>query len=95
MLTNAVIGSSQITVKNVDSGSQSDESDECDIQASKPKAAIFAEILAAGYTLQDAIIEKGLEFDNKYGVCNYIFQYLAHIQANRTFDLGTILVDFF
>ncbi|GES88756.1 RNA recognition domain-containing protein [Rhizophagus clarus] len=82
MLTNAVIGNSQITVKPAEDGSHLDEPDECDIQASKPKAAICAEILAAGYTLQYAIIEKCIEFDNKYGVCNYFFQYLTQIQDN-------------
>lgn len=95
MLTNAVIGDSQITVRPADDDqSYNDDSDDCDIQASKPKAAIFAEILAAGYTLQDAILEKGIEFDSKYGFSNYFKQYLAQIQANRTFDFGTILVDF-
>jgi len=88
MLTNAVIGDSQITVKPADDcSSYHDDSDDCDIQASKPKAAIFAEILAAGYTLQDAIIEKGIEFDAKYGLSNYFKQYLAQIQANlKNFD---------
>lgn len=83
MLTNAVIGNSQITVRPAeDCQSYNDESDDCDIQASKPKAAIFAEILAAGYSLQDAILEKGIEFDAKYGICDYFYQYLAQIQAN-------------
>ncbi|CAB4375575.1 hypothetical protein RhiirA5_348269 [Rhizophagus irregularis] len=87
MLTNAVIGDSQITVRPADDDqSYNDDSDDCDIQASKPKAAIFAEILAAGYTLQDAILEKGIEFDSKFGFSNYFKQYLAQIQANRTFD---------
>jgi RNA recognition motif-containing protein len=83
MLTNAVIGDSQITVRPADDGlSCNDDPDDGDIQASKPKAAIFAEILAAGYTLQDTIIEKGIEFDAKYGFSNYFKQYLAQIQAN-------------
>jgi len=83
MLTNAVIGDSQITVKSADdaSGGCDDSSDELG-QEDKPKAAIFAEILAAGYSLQDAIIEKGILFDAKYGVSDVFKQYLAHIQAN-------------
>jgi RNA recognition motif-containing protein len=84
MLTNAVIGDSQITVKSADdaSGGCDDSSDDSLGQEDKPKAAIFAEILAAGYSLQDAIIEKGIEFDAKYGVSGVFKQYLAHIQAN-------------
>uniref|UniRef100_A0A1D1YK92 Protein vip1 n=1 Tax=Anthurium amnicola TaxID=1678845 RepID=A0A1D1YK92_9ARAE len=84
MLTNAVIGDSQITVKSADDcqSSYDDSFDDGDIQTYKPKAQIFAEILAAGYTLQDAIIEKGIEFDKKYGLSNYFKQYLAQIQAN-------------
>ncbi|RIA85647.1 hypothetical protein C1645_781471 [Glomus cerebriforme] len=88
MLTNAVIGDSQITVKSADDASSGsdDPFDGSDEQSIKPKAAIFAEILAAGYTLQDAIIEKGIECDAKYGVSSIFKQYLAQIQANRTFD---------
>jgi len=84
MLTNAVIGDSQITVKSADdpSGGCDDPSDDSLGQEDKPKAAIFAEILAAGYSLQDAIIEKGIEFDARYGVSGVFKQYLAQIQAN-------------
>ncbi|CAG8533800.1 25973_t:CDS:2 [Dentiscutata erythropus] len=46
----------------------------------KPKSAIFAEILAAGYQLQDTIIEKGLEFDAKYGISARLSSYLSTIQ---------------
>jgi len=88
MLTNAVIGDSQITVKSADDATcgSDDPSDDTLGQEDKPKAAIFAEILAAGYSLQDAIIEKGIEFDAKYGVSDVFKQYLAQVQANRTFD---------
>ncbi|CAI2172891.1 8961_t:CDS:2 [Funneliformis geosporum] len=88
MLTNAVICDSQITVKSADDASFGDDPEETfpQGQEDKPKAMIFAEILAAGYTLQDAILEKGIEFDTKYGVSNVLKQYLAQIQANRTFD---------
>jgi len=84
MLTNAVIGDSQITVKSSDDAQScgGEDNSEDGIQESKPKAAIFAEILASGYTLQDAIIEKGIEFDAKYGFSIYFKQYLAQIQAN-------------
>lgn len=84
MLTNAVIGDSQITVKSADDASSGcdDSTDDGLGQEDKPKAAIFAEILAAGYSLQDAILEKGIEFDSKYGVSCVFKQYLAQIQAN-------------
>jgi len=84
MLTNAVIGDSQITVKSADdaSGGSDDSSNDSLGQEDKPKAAIFAEILAAGYSLQDAILEKGIEFDAKYGFSGVFKQYLAQIQAN-------------
>ncbi|CAG8464768.1 8448_t:CDS:2 [Paraglomus occultum] len=83
MLTNAVIGDSQIKVTLADDGSSSDEVSEHDgylSQEDKPKAAIFAEILAAGFQLQDHIIERGLQFDAQYGLSNKFKQYLAQLQ---------------
>jgi RNA recognition motif-containing protein len=87
MLTNAVIGDSQITVKSADDKNQLDGCDDSLDGAlirteDKPKGVIFAEILANGYTLQETIIEKGVEFDAKYGVSNALKQYLAQVQAN-------------
>lgn len=87
MLTNAVIGDSQITVKSADDKNSLEGCDETSDgtmirQEDKPKGAIFAEILASGYSLQDAIIEKGVEFDAKYGVSSVLKQYLAQVQAN-------------
>ena len=84
MLTNAVIGDSQITVKSVDDGpGGSDDFDENDSDESK--ANKLAEILAAGYSLQDAIIEKGVEFDARYGVLCTLKEYLLQLQNNRTY----------
>lgn len=81
MLTNAVIGDSQITVKSVDDGpGGSDDFDENDSDESK--ANKLAEILAAGYSLQDAIIEKGVEFDARYGVLCTLKEYLLQLQNN-------------
>ncbi|KAF9958984.1 hypothetical protein BGZ65_000995 [Modicella reniformis] len=64
MLTNAIIIDSAISVKpyfeELDNGDNSQEN--------KPKTQILAELLAAGYKIQDAIIEKGIEIDNKFGV---------------------------
>lgn len=93
MLTNAVICDSQITVKSADDASFGDDIDDSSCtqgQEEKPKAIIFAEILAAGYILQDAIIERGIEFDLKYGVSECIKQYLAQLQANRTLNLDFV-----
>jgi len=74
MLTNAMIVDSQISVKPYfeESGEGHDQT----AQENKPKATIFAEILAAGYQLQDQIIEKGLEIDAKYGFANRIQAYV-------------------
>ncbi|KAG9306744.1 hypothetical protein G9A89_005644 [Geosiphon pyriformis] len=98
MLTNAVIGDSQISVKLADDlivNGTDDLSDTEDlIQEEKPKAAIFAEILAAGYQLHDHIIEKGLEYDNTYGVTQVVRQFLAQLQANlQQFDAKFKLVE--
>jgi len=83
MLTNAVIGESQIKVSLADDGSSSDEAPEHDgylSQEDKPKAAIFAEILSAGYQLHDHILERGVAFDAQYGLSNKFKQYLAQLQ---------------
>ncbi|KAF8979766.1 hypothetical protein BGZ46_005085 [Entomortierella lignicola] len=76
MLTNAMIVDSQIVVKPY-----FEEADSGDSQEAKPKATILAEILAAGYQLQDTIIEKGLEIDAKYGVANKINAYVEAAKA--------------
>jgi len=87
MLTNAVIGDSQITVKSADDKNQSEGDDSSDIscglrQEDKPQGVIFAEILASGYQLQDSVVERSIEFDAKYGVSSTFKQYLAQVQAN-------------
>ncbi|KAF9105465.1 hypothetical protein BGX27_009615 [Mortierella sp. AM989] len=82
MLTNAMIVDSQIQVKLY-----FEEAFESDSQESKPKATIIAEILAAGYTLQDTIIEKGLAIDAKYGVTDKINTYVETAKAQaKTLD---------
>ncbi|CAJ0846425.1 8187_t:CDS:2 [Entrophospora sp. SA101] len=47
-----------------------------------PKKVIFAEILAAGFQLQDSIIQKGLEFDCKCGISGRLMYYLHQLQDN-------------
>lgn len=58
-------------------------------QEGKPKSRIAAEILANGYILQDQIVAKGLEYDNKYGLSSRLTGYLSSLQAN-----GKILIWF-
>ncbi|KAF9916481.1 hypothetical protein BX616_003656, partial [Lobosporangium transversale] len=84
MLTNAMIVDSQITVKPYFEETAEGEHIP---QENKPKATIFAEILAAGYHLQDQIIEKGLEIDAKYGFANKIQAYVEAAKAQaKTLD---------
>ncbi|KAI8073007.1 hypothetical protein BC940DRAFT_290326 [Gongronella butleri] len=51
-------------------------------QEAKPKSRIAAEILANGYLLQDQIVAKGLEYDNKYNVSGRLTGYLSYLQNN-------------
>lgn len=82
LLTNALIDDSHITVEPyfkdaIPSGSD-DLQDES--QESKPKTRILAEYLAAGYQLQDHVIAKGLEYDQKYNLSDKVKTYLAQLQ---------------
>lgn len=83
LLTNALIDDSHITVEPyfkdaIPSGE--DATDEGHGQESKPKTRIIAEYLAAGYQLQDHVIAKGLEYDEKYNLSDKVKTYLAQIQ---------------
>ncbi|RHZ78234.1 hypothetical protein Glove_166g268 [Diversispora epigaea] len=86
MLSNSVLGSNPITVKLDENYlSTSEESSEPgdDIeQEDKPKAAIFAEILAAGYQLTDSIIQRGIDFDASIGLSARVKEYLNKLQNN-------------
>ncbi|CAG8450424.1 4110_t:CDS:2 [Ambispora leptoticha] len=86
MLTAAVIGDSQITVRSADDPTTNGVDEVYDAeeisQEEKPKSAIFAEILAAGYQLSDHIIEKGLEYDRTYGISQRVKQWLQAITTN-------------
>ncbi|KAF9435242.1 hypothetical protein BGZ76_006657 [Entomortierella beljakovae] len=77
MLTNAMIVDSQIVVKPYfEEAVETDGS-----QETKAKSTIVAEILAAGYSVSDNIIEKGLELDAKYGFANRIAAYVEAARA--------------
>ncbi|KAK3816371.1 MAG: hypothetical protein J3Q66DRAFT_342333 [Benniella sp.] len=76
MLTNAMIVDSPVTVKPYFEDNTTD-----DAQENKPRARILAELLAAGYKIQDAIIEKGLELDAKLGVTGKVQGYVETVKA--------------
>ncbi|KAF9975785.1 hypothetical protein BGZ73_000456 [Actinomortierella ambigua] len=85
MLTNAMIVDTQISVKpyfeeSVDANGEP-------AQENKARAPMFAEMLAAGYSLSDSIIEKGLELDAKYGFKDKVNSYLSYAKAQaQAFD---------
>jgi hypothetical protein len=55
---------------------------EQETQEAKPKSRIAAEILANGYLLQDHVVAKGLEYDNKYNVSGRFTSFLSTLQSN-------------
>ena len=64
-----------------------DSPDHNESQEAKPKSRIAAEILANGYVLQDQIVAKGLEYDNKYNVSSRLTGFLSTIQNSvKQFD---------
>ncbi|RHZ76049.1 hypothetical protein Glove_208g30 [Diversispora epigaea] len=80
MLSNAVIGDSQIVVKSADDTSATDDSysdDGYSPNSGRTRTDLIAEILAAGYQLQDTIFETG----SKYGVTASLSQYLSTLQS--------------
>lgn len=94
MLTNATIDGSSITVTaphesyesyvgNADDKAGLDSAGNDEIaQEDKPRAAILAELLAHGYQLQDHVIHRGLDLDQKYGVSTRFTNYFNAIHAN-------------
>ncbi|PCH40352.1 hypothetical protein WOLCODRAFT_88638 [Wolfiporia cocos MD-104 SS10] len=50
-------------------------------QSDKPRAAIAAEYLAKGYALQDHVLQRAIELDNKHGIST---QFLNYIQSLDT-----------
>ncbi|KAF8922766.1 hypothetical protein BGZ52_011038 [Haplosporangium bisporale] len=74
-----MIVDSQISVRHYFEDSEA--SGENIPQENKPKVTVLAEILSAGYSLQDQIIEKGLEIDAKYGLVGMIQSYVEAAKA--------------
>lgn len=65
-----------------------DNGKDADQQETKPKSRVAAEILANGYVLQDQIVAKGLEYDNKYGLSSRLQGYLGFLQSNGKYTNG-------
>lgn len=54
-------------------------------QEAKPKSRIAAEILANGYMLQDHVVAKGVEYDNKYNLTSRFTGFLGNLQSNGNY----------
>lgn len=64
-----------------------DSPEQHETQEGKPKSRIAAEILANGYMLQDHVVAKGLEYDNKYNVSSRLTGFLSSLQSSaKQFD---------
>ncbi|CEP08100.1 hypothetical protein [Parasitella parasitica] len=95
LLSNALIDESHIIAtpyfdipaKEGSSEGQESKSTEQSAQEDKPKSRIAAEILANGYMLQDHVVAKGLEYDNKYNLSGRLTGLLSSFQSNvKQFD---------
>ncbi|CAG8477496.1 32477_t:CDS:2 [Gigaspora margarita] len=86
MLSNAVVGDSEICVKSADEGDGL-SSDECDggegyDSQERSKLHLLVEILAAGYQLQDTLLQKICELDCRFGVTAFSFHLLSSVKSN-------------
>lgn len=95
LLSNALIDDSHIVatpyfdIPTTESNEKSIDNagDTPETQETKPKSRIAAEILANGYMLQDHVVAKGLEYDNKYNVSSRLTGFLSSLQNNvKQFD---------
>ncbi|ORY96606.1 hypothetical protein BCR43DRAFT_557341 [Syncephalastrum racemosum] len=94
LLSNALIDDCHIvaapyfdSVASNDNEKSVDSDEQETTQESKAKGRIAAEILANGYMLQDQIVAKGLEYDNKYSLSSRFTSYLSTFQSNaKSFD---------
>ncbi|KAI8889706.1 hypothetical protein K501DRAFT_328868 [Backusella circina FSU 941] len=92
ILSNALVDDSHITVAYFFEGipeatERSVESEQETTQETKAKSRIAAEILASGYMLQDHVVAKGLEYDNKYNLTSRFTGFLGSLQSNvKQFD---------
>jgi hypothetical protein len=78
-----IVASPYFDIPTTESNEKSPESPEqLETQEGKPKSRIAAEILANGYMLQDHVVAKGLEYDNKYNVSSRLTGFLNTLQSN-------------
>jgi hypothetical protein len=66
------------------------ETSEHETQETKPKSRIAAEILANGYMLQDHVVAKGLEYDDKYNLTSRVTGILSTLQSNGMLNVTHI-----
>ncbi|KAI8967684.1 hypothetical protein BDF20DRAFT_898705 [Mycotypha africana] len=82
-----VPGSSEKEASSAAAAAGTNGTEEHENQESKPKTKILAEILANGYLLQDQVVAKGVEYDNKYHVSSRWNKLLNAVQTNvKHFD---------
>ncbi|KAF1800290.1 hypothetical protein V8B55DRAFT_1546084 [Mucor lusitanicus] len=96
LLSNALIDESHIVASPYfdipsstlgDNERSVDSPEQNETQEGKPKSRIAAEILANGYMLQDHVVAKGLEYDNKYNVSSRLTGFLSSLQSSaKQFD---------
>ncbi|KAG1083772.1 hypothetical protein G6F42_022077 [Rhizopus arrhizus] len=95
LLSNALIDESHIVAApyfdipstTADNERSVDSPEQHETQEGKPKSRIAAEILANGYMLQDHVVAKGLEYDNKYNVSSRLTGFLSSLQSSaKQFD---------
>ncbi|KAI8079025.1 uncharacterized protein B0P05DRAFT_542096 [Gilbertella persicaria] len=93
LLSNALLDDSHIVatpyfdVPSAETHERTVEGEQQETQETKPKSRIAAEILANGYMLQDHVVAKGLEYDNKYNVSSRLTGFLNTLQSNvKQFD---------
>ncbi|KAG1457074.1 hypothetical protein G6F56_006691 [Rhizopus delemar] len=93
LLSNALVDDSHITAspyfdipsseneRSVDANN----AEQNEAQEAKPKSRIAAEILANGYMLQDHVVAKGVEYDNKYNLTSRFTGFLGNLQSNGNY----------
>ncbi|RIB17078.1 hypothetical protein C2G38_2188294 [Gigaspora rosea] len=86
MLSNAVVGDREICVKSADE-CDGLSSDECDggegyDSQEKSKFYLFVEILAAGYQLQDTLLQKMCEIDFRFGITPFAAHLFTSVVNN-------------
>lgn len=89
-----IIAQPYFDIPTTESNEKSVESpSEQETQETKPKSRIAAEILANGYMLQDHVVAKGLEYDNKYNVSSRLTGFLNTLQSNgKSINVDSVFV---